>query len=113
MKRKIDIAPEIVECKQRESFIFYRSFEEVIDGLPDNEQLALYRAIVRFGLYHEEPELTGISAKFWKLIMPQLHANWIKYLNSLKGGAPVGNNNASKAKQPKNNLNSTENQPPL
>jgi hypothetical protein len=41
---------------------------------------------------------------------PQIDANNKRYLNGLKGGAPKGNQNATK-KQPKNNLDLTKKQP--
>jgi len=72
----------------RDSFIFYRSFCEAIDDLPDTEQLILYRAIKEFCLNDYEIQLTGIANTFWKLIKPNLTANNKRYEDGKKGGRP-------------------------
>jgi hypothetical protein len=73
---------------KRDSFIFYRSFSEAIDNLPDNEQLKIYRAIKEFALNEHEPELTGLAKGFWTLIKPQIAANNKRYEDGRKGGRP-------------------------
>jgi len=73
---------------QRESFIFYESFGDAIDDLPDAEQLQLYRAIRKFSTTGEELELTGIAKSFWKLMKPQLEANNKRFSDGNKGGRP-------------------------
>lgn len=81
---------------ERNSFIFYKSFKDGIDNLDSKEQLSLYRAIVEYSLRRIEPNLTGRMERMaWNLIKPQLEANWVKYENGCKGGAPTGNKNAS------------------
>ena len=49
----------------KDSFVFYRSFAEAIDDLPDQEQLMLYRAIKEYALNGNEPELTGLELATW------------------------------------------------
>ena len=97
--------------KEREYMPFFKSFEEAINDIQDTGvQLALYRAIVRYGLYGEEPALTGIASTLWKLIYPNLKNNRKQFENGTKGGAPKRNKNAIKnnpnstRKQAKNNL---------
>lgn len=99
--------------KKRDSFVFYRSFYESIKELPDKQQLEIFQSIVEYGLNNETPDGVDVVAKaIFTLIKPQLDANTKRYLNGRKGGAPRGNNNASKdnkqpkttKKQPKNNL---------
>jgi len=63
----------------RNSFIFYGSFADAINDIPDGEQLSLYRAIAKFALHKEEPELDGQAKTLWKLIRPQLAANGKRY----------------------------------
>lgn len=87
--------------EQRESFIFYRSFLESIEEAQLEEQLQLYRAIALYALNQEEPKLKGLVKSVWLAIKPQLDANFKRYMNGKKGGAPRGNSNARK--QPKNN----------
>lgn len=86
------------------SFIFYGSFFEAITELPDDEQLALFRAICSYGLTGECAETTGVVKGMFSLIKPQMDANAKRRENAKKGGAPRDNSNAGKrktaAKQP-------------
>lgn len=95
---------------KRESFIFYKSFYESIKELDPLDQVQIYDAIFKYQFEAEEIELKGICKSIFTLIIPQLEANNKRYLNGLKGGAPKGNQNATK-KQPKNNLELTKKQP--
>ena len=95
---------------KRESFIFYKSFYESIKELDPLDQVKIYDAIFKHQFEGEDVELTGICKSIFTLIIPQLEANNKRYLNGLKGGAPKGNQNATK-KQPKNNQELTKKQP--
>lgn len=72
----------------KESFIFYRSFYEAIEDLPDEEQLKTYKAIFKLALNDEEVSLDGMPNTIFKLIKPQLKANNDRYENGKKGGRP-------------------------
>lgn len=85
-----------VENESRDSFIFYRSFKNAVDDLDDDDKLSLYEAITNYALERRIVEMTGIAKILFKLIKPQLDANWRKYKNAKKGGAPKGNINAKK-----------------
>mgnify|MGYP007009152901 CR=1 FL=1 len=85
-----------IENESRDSFIFYRSFKDAIDDLEDKDKLSLYEAIVIYALEQKVAEMTGISKILFKLIKPQLDANFRKRENGKKGGAPIGNQNAKK-----------------
>lgn len=95
---------------QRDSFIFYRSFYEAINDLPEKSQLKVYKAICEMSLNFDEIDLSGLSLTIFKLIKPQLEANNKRYINGSKGGAPKGNQNATKG-QPENNQKTTKKQP--
>ena len=95
---------------QRDSFIFYRSFYEAINDLPEKSQLKVYKAICEMSLNFDEINLSGLSLTIFKLIKPQLEANNKRYINGSKGGAPKGNQNATK-RQSKNNQKTTKKQP--
>lgn len=101
----------------RDSFIFYDSFFCAINELPDEVQLAVYKAVMDFALRDTEPEgLTGVAKAIFLLIRPQIAANNKRYENGLKGGAPKGNQNARKQPkttetQPNNNQTETKKQP--
>lgn len=71
---------------KKDSFVFYRSFFEALNDLPDENQLELYKAISDFSLNFRESKLSGISKTIFTLICPQLEANKIKYENGCKGG---------------------------
>ena len=95
---------------QRESFIFYKSFYDSIKELDPKDQVQIYDAIFQYQFEGKEIELKGVCKSIFTLIIPQLEANNKRYINGLKGGAPKGNQNATK-KQPKNNQKTTKKQP--
>ncbi|HUW89800.1 MAG TPA: DUF6291 domain-containing protein [Candidatus Nanopelagicaceae bacterium] len=70
--------------KTRDSFIFYRSFFEAINDLPESNQLEVYRAISQYSLNFIEPNLSGISKTILTLIKPQLEANRKRFENGCK-----------------------------
>lgn len=106
--------------KDKDSFVFYRSFADSINYLPTNLQLPLYKAITSYALDLEEPDFEKCKDKYvlealWAGIRPQLDANHQRYLNGCKGGCPpgttkpsmIGNQNARK----KQNQNKTKTKP--
>ena len=70
---------------ERNSFIFYRSFFEAINGLKKEDQLEIYKAIAEYSLNFNEPTFKGIKLTVWTLIVPQLKANNKKFVNGCKG----------------------------
>jgi hypothetical protein len=84
----------------RDGFVFYRSFYEAINELPDENFKKVVCAICRYALYGDEPlELSMIEKSLFLLIKPQIDANERRRQNGCKGGAPRGNQNAQQ-KQP-------------
>ena len=73
--------------KMRTYFIFYRSFYEAINDLPEAQQLELYKAIFELSLNDSEPELMGISKSIFTLIRPQIVANNQRFKNGSKAKA--------------------------
>ena len=71
--------------KQRDSFIFYRSFYEAISDLSTKGQLEVYQAIASYSLNFQEKELSGLPKTIFKLIKPQLNANNKRFLNGTQG----------------------------
>ena len=105
--------------QERESFVFYRSFFDQLEELSAADAFPLYRAIARYGLLHEEPDLKGIQKVVFIGVRAQLEANWKRWENGIKGagfgklgGAPKGNQNARKTtpKQGQNNPKTTPNE---
>ena len=86
---------------KRDSIVVYRSFYEAAKALTDKEELELYRAIFEFGLDHK-------NAAMFKLIKPQLEANYKKWQNGMRGGRPKQEESKDK---PKDNQKETKDEP--
>lgn len=75
---------------ERESFVFYASFLEGIEGLSNESQLKVYQAVTNFAIRGIEPtNLVGIEKNIFALIKPQILANNKKYKDGCKGGRPT------------------------
>ena len=85
---------------KRDSFVFYKSFYDSIKELDPKDQVQIYDAIFEYQFEGNEKDLKGVCKSIFTLIIPQLEANNKRYINGCKGGAPKGNQNATK-KQPK------------
>ena len=102
-----------------DGFVFYRSYWEAIDCLPDDvSKCNIIKTICEYSLDGIEPNLEGIEKSIWTLIKPTLESSIKRYKSSVengkKGGAPKGNQNAKRKttqEQPNNNLNTTQEQP--
>lgn len=80
----------------RKQFTFYGSYAEAASSLPDAQRLEVYDAIVKYGLYGEEPVFTDSIAKaFFALIKPTLDSG-----RKMSKGGSKGN-----ASQPKGDAN--------
>lgn len=78
-------------------FVFYPSFYETSAYLPDDVKLKTLSYIIEYGLYGKEPTPdSSTSYAQFVLIKPQIDANTERRENGKKGGAPKGNQNASK-----------------
>ena len=92
--------------RDRQSFVFYGSYDEAIRMLETPEQRdLLYRAISDFGLRGIYPEDTGdkLVDMALKFVRPLIDANLERKErareNGKFGGAPKGNQNAKKTTQ--------------
>lgn len=85
---------EVTEGK-RESFVFYRSFGAAISRLSPVDQYCMLVAVIDYGLNRRVPTFlqSDLLQAMWALIQPQLDANWRRYENGCKGGAPIGSRN--------------------
>lgn len=99
----------------RNRFYWHEEWDEMINGeltasLPDSVRVEIYRALTRYGCYHDfgDMELSDTAKGVISGCMRTLNAEWDAYLkqrdanreNGVKGGAPKGNRNA-RNKQPK------------
>lgn len=69
----------------RDSFVFYKSFADAIDLLPEHEQVGAYRAIVRYALTGEEPQIDGMAQIVFTMARPQIDANTKRFHDGHKG----------------------------
>jgi hypothetical protein len=92
------------KIKNKESFVFYRSFYEAIQMLPSEDRLQIYDAISELALNGNQTETTGYASVVMKLIEPQILANNRKYKIM---PARV----ADQRTKPKPNRNQTETKP--
>lgn len=86
---------------ERGSFIFYRSFKEALEEVGDADKLIIYEAICDYALDKKEPiNLTGYPKALFRLIKPQLDANWKRYEAGVKYGG-LGAEYGKKGGRPK------------
>jgi len=91
-----------VDDLQRESFVFFRTFREAIDMIPERLQLAAFKAVCDFALDGAEPTGEFAGTMFWKLVRPILNKSRVRALSGHAGAGPrpsmIGNQNAAKSK---------------
>lgn len=72
----------------RNSFSFFVSYIEAIEELPEKEQLAVLKAIIKYALYDEEPQgFKGIKQAVFLLVKPTLDKSKQKAENGKKKGS--------------------------
>jgi len=100
-----------MSLKERDSFVFYRSWYESYKQLKDNtEKLKYVEAIFKYALDQVEPEFNNpVLTLMWTLTKPNIDANIKKYKvgcegapHGKKGGRPI-------TKKPHNNPTKTPN----
>lgn len=104
-----------MEELERSSFTFYLSFEKAISKLDDNNQLIVYRAISRYSLFGEIPQVDGFAAIAWELIKPILDKSRIRSINGTKAKGKskpnlIGNQNAVSKNEAKTKLKQSKNE---
>lgn len=95
---------------ERDSFVFYRSFEECISELDPDVQIECYKAIVHYALDGIEPEADGVVMAMFRAFKPQIDANNKRYENGKRGGRPKANQTETNIK-PKDNQTVTKPKP--
>lgn len=69
------------------NFIFFVSYYEAIKELPEEQQGAVYKAIVDYAMEGIEPKLKGISKSVFILIKPYIDSSRKKQMSGAKGGS--------------------------
>lgn len=72
--------------QKRDGFVFYRSYYEAIQNLPEKDRLAVYEAIFSYALNDEETETVGVPAAVFMLVKPTLDASKRKAASGKTGG---------------------------
>lgn len=81
---------------ERDSFLFYRSFYQAIQGLPKDIQLEIYAAVMEYGLNGVVPDdLKPVAKGMFALMKPILDANNARFANGKKGGRKIQPKKAS------------------
>lgn len=86
--------------------VFRPSFYEAIKPLPNEERLAMYDAVVKYGLEGELPVLEGMLLSLFVLMKPNIDASQKKYSANIENGKKGGRhskNPAETQQKPSNN----------
>ena len=99
----------------KNSFVFYETFELVIEELSEEMQLKFYRYITQYGLHGIEPEVTGIEKAIWTQIqfaIDQAQNRRKRAIeNGNKGGRPNKTITENNPNETQKNQTITENNP--
>ena len=87
-------------------FSFFKSYYESLKDLGKDDRNEIINAILEYVFEDKKPKFRGIKKTIWTLIEPNLNTS--KNRSNPNSGAPLGNQNASKGKQSKNNQKSIE-----
>jgi hypothetical protein len=95
------------------SFIFYPSFLEALEGLPDDSYMRLTRCIHAYGTTGEETALQGLERNIFATIKAQIDANKVRREKGEKygamGGRPRKSAKKTHLKEPENATGELEN----
>ena len=83
----------------RDSFVFYRSFAEVISMIPDAEdKITLLNALIEYGLNGTEPDLQYPLSAMFKQMTSSIAGAQRRYQANVENGKKGGNPNFKKGK---------------
>ena len=83
----------------RDSFVFYRSFAEVISMIPDAEdKITLLNALIEYGLNGTEPDLQYPLSAMFKQMTSSIAGAQRRYKANVENGKKGGNPNFKKGK---------------
>ena len=89
----------------RETCVFYASWFDAIETMPEAAQSEAYRAVLSYALRGEETAKQGAMTKLiMAMVKPVIDSNNKRYENGCKGGRP-------KAEKPNHNQNETKTKP--
>lgn len=91
------------------SAVFYASFMEAGELLPDADRLSFYDAVFSYAFTGTVCEMTKIANALFITVKPQMDANRARYENGCKGGRP--RNQKESGEEPNDNQTETEEEP--
>ena len=94
----------------KNSFVFYETFESVIEELPEEMQLKFYKYITQYGLHGIKPEVTGIEKAIWTQIQFAIDQAQNRRKRAIENGNKGGRPNQSITQ---NNPDITQNNPDI
>ena len=101
----------------KNSFVFYETFESVIEELPEEMQLKFYKYITQYGLHGIEPEVTGIEKAIWTQIQFSIDQAQNRRKRAIengnKGGRPNKTITENNPNETQKNQTITENNPDI
>ena len=101
----------------KNSFVFYETFESVIEELPEEMQLKFYKYITQYGLHGIEPEVTGIEKAIWTQIQFSIDQAQNRRKRAIengnKGGRPNKTETENNPNETQKNQTITENNPDI
>ena len=89
------------ESAKRDTVIFFRSFYEAIQQLPEADRLSVYEAIFEYSLNNAEIQLSGTPAAVFTLLKPILDKSKRKAESGRKGGKQTTSKQVANDKQTK------------
>lgn len=89
----------------KNSFVFYETFETVIEELPEDLQLKFYKYITQYGLHGIEPKVAGIEKAIWTQIQFAIDQAQNRRKRAIENGNKGGRPNKTETK---NNPNETQ-----
>lgn len=93
----------------KESIVFYKSFYEAIQNIPQEEQLKLYNAIFSYSFTDTEPKIEdGIAKAMFILMKPNIDSANARYKASVENGKKGGRPKKETQEKPKKNLKETQ-----
>lgn len=84
---------------ENNGFIFYPSFYEALEGLPDEAYLRLTKCIISYGITGEQTDLAGYERNIFATIKAQIDANTRKMGGGKKGGSSTSEAKAAAARE--------------
>lgn len=96
----------------KDSFVFYKSFYDAIQKIPEEFQLELYNAIFKYSLEGIEPtNLSDIPQAMFTLIRPNIDSSQRRYTASVENGKKGGRPRKQVLEKPNKNLTKTQQKP--